>query len=259
MEPRPVESSTYVDAFARGLSVIGAFDAEHPELTLSEVAAIAGVSRAAARRLLLTLCHLGYALNNGRSFRLTPKVMRLGYAYLSGLPITDIVEPYVVDLAEKTGESCSVCVLDGHEVVYVARASTRRVMSLNLSVGTRLPAWATATGRILLGGLDEAERAERLRQSDLRPLTPRSETDIGRLEALIQRAHKDGHCWVNQELESGLTAVAMPLRDRGGQIVAAINVAGHAERNSKQRMLKDQLPLLTEAAAQINAALRATR
>jgi IclR family pca regulon transcriptional regulator len=253
-EPAP---NTFVDAFARGISVIEAFGTGHDELTLSEVASAAGVSRAAARRLLLTLCHLGYAMHNGRTFKLTPKVMRLGYSYLSGLTVHDIVEPYVVSVAEKTGESCSVCVLDDTEVVYVARASTRRVMSLNLSVGTRLPAWATAHGRILLGALPDAELEDRLKRSNVRQLTSHSLADHDRLVKAIRQTRVDGYCFVNQELEASLTALAMPLFNRSGQVIAAINLAGHAERNSKEQMLNVHLPTLRLAAGEINAALRA--
>lgn len=256
-QPTPPSPNEFVDAFARGLSVIETFGSSREELTLSEVAASAGISRAAARRLLLTLCHLGYAMQDGRAFRLTPKVMRLGYSYLSGLSVPEIVEPYVVALAEKTGESCSVCVLDDTDVVYIARASTRRVVSLNLSVGTRLPAWATAHGRVLLGALEDSAIEDRLQRSDVRKLTSHSLTRRDALLDAIRQTRADGYCFVNQELEASLTAVAMPLFDRTGKMIAAINLAGHAERNSRQQMLDEHLPLLRAAASEINAALRA--
>ncbi|TXI89287.1 MULTISPECIES: IclR family transcriptional regulator domain-containing protein [unclassified Cupriavidus] len=248
--------NNFVDSFARGLAVIEAFGDDRAELTLSEVAEAAQVSRAAARRLLLTLCHLGYATQSGRVFRLTPKVMRLGYSYLSGLTVAEIVEPYVVAVAEKTGESCSVCVLDDVDVVYVARASTRRVMSLNLSVGTRLPAWATAHGRILLGALDDATLADRLRRSDIRKFTPHSTTDVAKLTRLIVQTRTQGYCFVNQELESSLVALAMPLRNRAGEVVAAINLAGHSQRLTEDKMMQTFLPILAAAADDINEALR---
>lgn len=250
------ESSTFVESFARGLAVIEAFGPDNTELTLSEVAARTGVSRAAARRLLLTLCHLGYAVSTGKSFRLTPRIMRLGYSYLSGLSIAEIVEPYVVSVAEKSGESCSVCLLDDTEVVYIARASTRRIMSINLSVGTRLPAWATAHGRVLLAALSDTELEDRLRRSELRKFTSHTMTDARQLIREIRKAGEEGYCIVNQELELSLTAIAMPLRDRKGNVIAAINLAGHVERNSREKMLSVHLPLLRKAVDEINAALK---
>ena len=260
-KPMPAEATpppnTFVDTFARGLAVLEAFGSERQEMSLSEVASAANISRAAARRLLLTLCHLGYASQNGRTFKLTARVLRLGYAYLSALPLADIVEPYVLKAAEKTGESCSVCMLDGHEIVYVARASSRRVMSLNLAIGTRLPAWATANGRVLLGGLGGTERATLLKQSSISKLTPFSLHSITKVEAAIKQAILHGYSYVNQELELGLTAVAMPLFDKAGSMVASINIAGHAERNPESRMLNDHLPVLRETVKQLNAALGA--
>jgi IclR family pca regulon transcriptional regulator len=245
----------FVDAFARGLSVICAFDAAHPRLTLSEVAEITGISRAAARRLLSTLTHLGYAHLNGRSYRLTPKVMMLGYAYLSGQALPDIVEHYVLDVAEQTDESCSVCVLDGADVVYIARASTKKIMSINLSIGTRLPAWATANGRVLLASLGDEELAEVLAKSDITKHSVNSITDRDALRTAIAGVRDQGYSLISQELEYGLTAVAVPLRDKSGKVIAAMNVAGHVHRNSHEQMLEHHLPILQRAAAEINAAL----
>lgn len=251
----PPDSQMFVDAFARGLSVVCAFDAAHPQLTLSEVAEITGISRAAARRLLSTLTHLGYAHLNGRSYRLTPKVMMLGYAYLSGQSLPDIVEHYVVDVAERTGESCSVCVLDGVDVVYIARASTQKIMSINLSIGTRLPAWATATGRVLLSNLADHDLATTLAQSDITKHSVNSITDRDELVAAITEVRTLGYSLTSQELEYGLTAVAVPLRDKAGKVIAAMNVAGHVHRNSPEQMLEHHLPILQGAANEINAAL----
>jgi IclR family pca regulon transcriptional regulator len=245
----------YVDAFARGLSVIRAFDAEHRMLSLAEVAEAAGISRASARRLLATLVHLGYVHADGRTFRLTPKVMQLGYAYLSGQTLTEIVEHYVVDVAEKTGESSSVCVLDDTDVVYIGRASTKKIMSINLSIGTRLPAWATANGRVLLGGLDERELEERLARSEVVGHTANTSTKVEDLIKAVRKAQRDGYAFTSQELEAGLTAVAVPLMDKSGRIVAAMNVAGHVHRNSREKMLTENLPVLQFAANEINLAL----
>jgi len=245
----------YVDAFARGLSVIRAFDAEHPRLSLAEVAEAVNISRASARRLLATLVHLGYVHADGRTFSLSPKVMQLGYAYLSGQTLTEIVEHYVVNVAEMTGESCSVCVLDDTDVVYIGRASTKKIMSINLSIGTRLPAWATATGRVLLGALDDSARRERLERSELSAHTGTTLTRIDDLISAISDAQRDGYAFTSQELEAGLTAVAVPLKDKSGRILAAMNVAGHVHRNSRERMLNEHLPVLQHAAHEINLAL----
>lgn len=245
----------FVDAFARGLSVICAFDADHPQLTLSEVAEITGISRAAARRLLATLTHLGYARLTGRIYQLTPKAMMLGYAYLSGQALPDIVEPYVLDVAEQSGESCSVCVLDGTDVVYIARASTKKIMSINLSIGTRLPAWATANGRVLLANLTDEDMEATLAQSDITKHSVNSTVDRKALLAAIKAVRSQGYALVSQELEYGLTAVAVPLRDKTGNVLASMNVAGHILRNSPEQMLQHHLPILQHAAAEINAAL----
>lgn len=250
------EPNTYVEAFARGLAVIKAFDADHATLTLSEVAARADVSRAAARRLLLTLCHLGYAVSLGRAFQLTPKVMQLGYSYLSGWTLPEILQPYLAAVAEKTAESCSAGVLDDLDVVYIARASTRRIMSVDLSVGSRLPAWATAHGRVLLAQLDDDELNDRLRRSALLQHTPYTITEPSRLAQEIRKVRDQGYCFVNQELELSLTAIAMPLRDKSGKVTAAVNLAGHAERNTKERMIGEFLPILRETVDEINVVLR---
>jgi IclR family pca regulon transcriptional regulator len=251
-------SEIFVDAFARGLSVICAFDAAHPQLTLSEVAEISGISRAAARRLLSTLTHLGFARLNGRSYQLTPKVMMLGYAYLSGQALPDIVEHYVLDVAEQTGESCSVCVLDGTDVVYIARASTKKIMSINLSIGTRLPAWATANGRVLLANQTDHDLAGILARSEITKHSVNSTVDSTALVAAITAVRSLGYALVSQELEHGLTAVAVPLSDKSGNVIASINVAGHIQRNSREQMLKHHLPILKRAAVEINAALAST-
>jgi IclR family pca regulon transcriptional regulator len=245
----------YVDAFARGLSVIRAFDAEHRVLSLAEVAEMTKISRASARRLLATLVYLGYVHSDGGVFRLAPKVMQLGYAYLSGQTLTEIVEHYVVDVAEKTGESCSVCILDDTEVVYIGRASTKKIMSINLSIGTRLPAWATATGRVLLSGLDDQELVSRLKRSTIEQHTTNTLTKLDDLKKAVLKARTDGYAFTSQELEAGLTAVAVPLTDRSGRIVAAMNVAGHVHRNSEEKMLTLNLPVLRQASTDVNTAL----
>jgi len=249
-------SDTYVQSFARGLSVIRAFGPQRPQMTLSEVAAACGLTRAGARRILLTLAHLGYVSMDDRKFSLTPRILELGYSYLSATPLWDLALPYMEEVAETTRESCSVSVLDGADVVYILRLSTHKVMSINLSVGSRLPAWVTSMGRVLLAGLPPAEQDRVLAASDIRALTPHTVTDLGELKRILAQVRADGYACVVQELEPGLQSVAVPIVDRGGRVIGAMNVSGHANRYSREAMLDAFLPPLRRAAEQIDQALR---
>lgn len=158
----PVPSDGYVQSFARGLEVIRSFSADAPEQTLSEVAARSGLTRAGARRFLLTLQTLAYVEGDGKHYRLTPRILDLGFAYLTSMPIWNLAEPVMERLSDALGESCSAAVLDGSDIVYVMRVHTHKIVSLNLNVGTRLPAYCTSLGRVLLAGLDDAEVKNRL-------------------------------------------------------------------------------------------------
>ena len=249
-------SDTYVQSFARGLSVIRAFGPQRPQMTLSEVAAACGLTRAGARRILLTLAHLGYVSMDDRKFSLTPRILELGYSYLSATPLWDLALPYMEEVAETTRESCSVSVLDGADVVYILRLSTHKVMSINLSVGSRLPAWVTSMGRVLLAGLPPAEQDRVLAASDIRALTPHTVTGLGELKRILAQVRADGYACVVQELEPGLQSVAVPIVDRGGRVIGAMNVSGHANRYSREAMLDVFLPPLRRAAEQIDQALR---
>jgi IclR family transcriptional regulator, pca regulon regulatory protein len=243
----------FVQSLERGLSVIRAFDGTHAELTLSEVAASTGVTRAAARRFLLTLAELGYVRAEGRYFSLTARVLELGYAYLSSLSLPEVAEPHLEALVKDVNESSSVSVLDGHDVVYVARVPTSRIMTVVISVGTRFPAYATSMGRVLLAGLTDAELDAYLEAVDLVPLTTRTVSSIAALRGEITRARSQGFALVNQELEDGLRAIAAPIRDRTGRIIAALNVSAHASRTSLEVMRRDLLPPLLKTAARIEA------
>jgi IclR family pca regulon transcriptional regulator len=174
-----VPSDSYVQSFARGLAVIRAFGPERAQMTLSEVAAVAGLTRAGARRILLTLVQLGYVAQEERRFSLTPRILELGYAYLSGTPLWNLALPYMEEVAESTRESCSVSVLDGTDIVYILRLSTHKVMSINLAVGSRLPAWVTSMGRVLLAGLPAPEQDRLLADSRIQAYTPSTLTDVG--------------------------------------------------------------------------------
>jgi IclR family transcriptional regulator, pca regulon regulatory protein len=243
----------FVQSLERGLSVIRSFDADRPEQTLSEVAATAGVTRAAARRFLLTLEELGYVRSEGRFFSLTARVLELGYAYLSSLSLPDVAEPHLESLVAEVNESSSVSVLDGPDVVYVARVPTSRIMTVVISVGTRFPAYATSMGRVLLAGLPEPELETYLSAVRLETLTPRTLSSVAALRGELAKVRGQGYALVNQELEDGLRAIAAPVRDRTGRVIAAVNVSAHASRTSLEVMRRDLLPPLLKTAARIEA------
>lgn len=233
-----------IAGFAKGLRVIEAFDAGRPRLTITDVAGLTGLERATARRCLLTLVRDGYADYDGKYYRLTPKVLRLGYAYLSSTPLPRLVQPYLEQLAADTSESCSASTLDGAEIVYIARASQKRVMSIGLSVGSRLPAYCASMGRVLLAAKPEKERHALLDAIPRDKRTPRTLVEMDELLSAIAKVQRDGYAIVDQELELGLRSIAIPLLDATGRVVAAINIGTQAERISIERMRKVFLPLL---------------
>jgi IclR family pca regulon transcriptional regulator len=246
----------FVQSLERGLAVIRAFGAEEPVLTLSDVARRAGLTRAAARRFLLTLADLGYVRSDGRRFALTPRVLELGYAYLSSLSLPEIAEPHLERLAAEVRESSSVSVLDGDDIVYVGRVPTRRIMRVAINVGTRFPAYATSMGRVLLAGLDPPELDAYLARAAIRPLTPNAIATTHELRAELERVARRGWALVDQELEEGLRSIAVPIRDAGGRVVAAVNVSAHASRTSRDMVRSVLLPPLLETARRIEADLR---
>ena len=246
----------FVQSLARGLSVIRAFDADHPELTLSDVSRRAGITRAAARRFLLTLESLGYVRADDRSFSLTPRVLELGFSYLSSLSLPEIVQPHLEALSREVDESVSAAVLDGPDIVYIARVPTRRIMSVRITIGTRFPAFATSMGRVLLADLPEAAADAALAASDLARLTDRTETDAAALRAELVRVRVQGWSVVDGELEPGLRSIAAPLHARDGRVVAAVNVSTSATRDSVEHLLDAYRPPLLRTAAAIDAELR---
>jgi len=245
--PRP----DFVQSLVRGLAVIRAFDETHPELTLSEVARATGLTRATARRFLHTLVELGYMRTDGRLFALTPRILQLGYSYLASLTLPQIAEPHMEALVEQVHESCSMSILDGEDIVYVARVPTKRIMRVAISVGTRFPAYATSMGRVLLAAQPEDWRREYLRTAHIEQLTPWTVTDRAKLGALLAKVAKQGYALVDQELEQGLRALAVPLHDKGGTVVAAVNISAPAARGSSESIRKSLLPPLQETAARI--------
>jgi IclR family pca regulon transcriptional regulator len=249
-------NSDFVQSLERGLTVIRAFDAEHRELALSDVARATGLTRAAARRFLLTLVALGYVnLNDGR-FSLRPRVLELGYAYLSSLSLPEVAQPHMEQLVGQVNESSSISVLDDIDVVYVVRVPTRRIMSITLAVGTRLPAYATSMGRVLLAALPDAELDARLARIELRSLTARTVVDEQALRRLLEAVRTQGYAATDQELEEGLRSLAVPIRNAAGETIAALNVSVHASRASMAVLRRDFLPAARQAAAAIEDDLR---
>ena len=236
--------------------MLRAFDADHRELGLSEVARIAGLTRAAARRFLLTLVSLGYMNQADGRFSLSPRVLELGYAYLSSLTLPEVAAPHMEALVASVNESSSISVLDGTEIVYVARVPTRRIMSITLAVGTRLPAYATSMGRVLLAGLPDAALETRLAQLEMRPLSARTITEVDTLRVVLDQVRHQGWAAVDQELEEGLRSLAVPIHDAAGIVVAALNVSVHASRGSMTTLRKEFLPLARQAAEAIEGDLR---
>jgi len=247
-------SGEFVTSLARGLQVVRAFDVDHPVMTLSEVAKRTGLARAAARRFLHTLRELGYVSSDGRDFRLTPHVLSLGYAYLSSMSIVEIAQPYMEDISKQVSESCSMSVLDGSDIVYVARVPAKRIMSVALSLGTRLPAHNTSMGRVLLASMDEEELDNYFSTTERAPYTQHTVTDEKALRDILDQVRADGYAAVDQELELGVRSVAVPVRARSENTLAALNVSGHATRVSMRDMRRNFLPPLQAAASAITAA-----
>ena len=241
----------YVQSLERGLAVIRTFDADHPQLTLSEVAASTGLSRAAARRFLHTLVRLGYMRTDGNRFALRPKILELGYAYLSSLTLPEVAMPHLEQLVEQVHESSSVSELDGDEVVYIARVPTKRIMTVTISVGTRFPAYATSMGRVLLAAQPDGWLDSYLASTRLRGLTGHTITDPVALRQQLRKIRAQGWALVDQELEEGLRSIAAPIRNADGHVIAAINVSTHAGRRSLDAIVTDLLDPLLATARQI--------
>ena len=255
----PSPGDSYVQSFARGLEVIRSFSAQSPRQTLSEVAARTGLTRAGARRILLTLQTLGYVESDGKLFRLTARILDLGFAYLSSLPIWNLAEPLMETLAGQVKESCSAAVLDGTDIVYVMRVSTHKIMSISLGVGSRLPAYCTSMGRMLLSALPPDQMMAVLQASERSARTRYTLTDPDELATKIAQVRKQGWSMVNQELEEGLVSMAAAITDRTGQTVAALNISGQANRTSAKVMQETMLPALLETAQRISERLSLQR
>ncbi len=255
---RATHPAYYVQSLARGLSVIKTFGPSTPELTLSEVARAAGLTRAGARRFLLTLVDLGYLRTNGKRFSLTAKVLDLGYSFLSSASLPAMAEPHLEKLVKQTDESSSVSVLDGTDIVYVARVPVSRIMSVAIGVGTRFPAYATSMGQVLLAAMEPDELDDYLAAATLQALTRNTITDEEALRARLRDVASNGYALVDQELELGLRSIAVPIHDKAGSVVAAMNVSTQVSRVRKVDVVHRFLKPLRQAAAAIQEDLGRT-
>ena len=250
------DGGDFVQSLSRGLTIIRTFDAENPRLSLSDVARRTEISPAAARRFLLTLETLGYVRSDGRQFELTARVLELGFSYLSALSLPEVMQPHLERLSREVNESVSAAVLDGAEIVYVARVLTRRIMTVNITIGTRFPAFATSMGRVLLASLTPHERAAATGDFPLPAITDRTITNADTLRDELARVAEQGWAMVDGELEVGLRSIAAPVHGRHGTVVAAINMSMNARGESVEHIREHHVPLLLETARAIEGDLR---
>lgn len=246
----------FVLSLARGLRVIESFEGHTEGRTAADVARSTRLSRAAVRRSLITLEVLGYVEFSGRTYRLKTRVLKLGFSYLTSNSLPAMAQPTLEQITEQLHESSSLSVLDGDQVVYIARSSAKRVMSVGLSIGSRLPAYCTSLGRVLLAALPEADLTAYLERVELKPLTPKTITDKKLLEEIIQRVRLDGFAVADEELELGLRSIAVPVRNYQNKVIAAMNVGVHAARVSSAELIHRFLPILREQARMLSSMLR---
>jgi len=246
----------YVRALDRGLAVIRAFDAEHPRRSLAEVARAVGLAPATARRLLHTLQSLDYVATNGQTWWLRPRLLELGQAYLATTSVWDVVRERLAQLAEEVHETASAGVLDDDDVIYVVRVPYRRIMSMNVEVGTRIPAFASSMGRVMLAALDTDPLESLLGRVDLRPITARTVGSVDALRDVVTKVRKQGWCYMEEELEAGIQCVAAPVHDATGRVIASVTVSSHTTRLSPKEVKERLLPALLRAAEDIDEDLR---
>jgi IclR family transcriptional regulator, pca regulon regulatory protein len=246
------QDKEFMATLAKGLAVLGSFGKQRPAMTLSQAAQATGLSRATARRILRTLTELGYVAQNGREFSLSSGILKLGFSYLATQNWIEPAAPLMRQLSEQFHESCSAAILEDREIVYVARIPARRIMSVALAVGTRLPAFHTSLGRIQLGFLDAAELWRRLKSLRIEAYTPSTITDVQALFDRVQEDHVQGFSIIDEELERGLRSIAVPIVDRNGQAIAALNVSTHSTRTTRNEMRERFLPSLRATAERIS-------
>lgn len=249
------KTSDRAQSLFKGLFVLQSFSSSTASKTLSEVARAVDMNRATTRRFLLTLVDLGYLETDGKRYSLTPKVMTLGYNYLSSLPWWQIANPLAEEVSRNLSESCSIGVLTGDQLIFVARAQGPRALAINLTPGRVVPVHAAAIGRVLLAEMEASDVDAFVERNPLIPLTPYTVTDTDALKASLRQVKQDGYAVVNQELEIGLLAVAVPLRDKYGRVIAAIGVSTQAQRRTMAEIENEVLPTIQKAAAKLRARL----
>jgi len=251
MNPMPTrKKDEFVIALSRGLAVIKAFGRDAAALSLTDVSKRTNLARATSRRLLFTLEALGYVRTDGRAFSLTPRVLELGYSYLASVPLAELAQPVMKAVVEELGESCSLAVLDGDDIVYIARIPPKHLMTIPVNVGSRLPASVTSTGRVLLAALPTDTLEKYLSGVRIKRFT-RFTVTARKLPSVLRNVAAQGYALTDQELEEGLRALAVPVRSRTGTVVASLNVSAHAMRANKSEMIRNYLPVLRKAADRI--------
>jgi IclR family transcriptional regulator, pca regulon regulatory protein len=254
-DPDMAEDKNYIAALARGLSVIRAFAYQRDQLTLAEISRLVDLPRATVRRCLITLNALNYVESDGKYFSLTPKVLTLSQAYFSSSPLPHIARPYIEQVSNAVGESCSVSVLASDEVIYIARSSRKRSASIQREVGVNLPAYCTSMGRVLLSSLKPEQLDTYFRRVDLRRFNAKTITDEKELRSILDQVREDDYALIDGELEPNLRAIAVPVRNMSGRIVAACHISSDANRVTIEKMQTAFLPPLREAVASIRRAL----
>jgi IclR family pca regulon transcriptional regulator len=251
--PRRDGDPDFVESIARGFDVLKSFDQARPVMSLSEVAAAAGLARPTARRILRTLEAIGYVRSANGAFQLTPRVLELGVTYVQSLGLWDIARPHLEDLVAKTHESSSVAELDGSDIVYVARVAVPKLIALAVHIGTRFPAVPTSLGKVLLAGLDPEQLDATLAQPSRSGVLPRWSPDRAELDRVLSEVRAQGFALTDEQLASGIRSVAAPLHDGSGRVVAAVNVTVHAAETSVATLREEYLPMLLDTASRISA------
>ncbi|KQB55624.1 IclR family transcriptional regulator [Pseudomonas endophytica] len=246
----------FMASLARGLAVVQAFQERKRHLTIAQISHRTEIPRAAVRRCLYTLIKLGYATTDGRTYSLLPKVLTLGHAYLSSTPLAVSAQPYLDRMSEQLHEACNMATLEGDDILYIARsATTQRLISVDLSVGGRLPAYCTSMGRILLAALDDVSLHEYLAHAEFQAKTSRTLRTQEALLECLQKVREQGWCVVDQELEQGLRSIAVPVYDASGQVLAALNVSTHAGRVTRTELEQRFLPIMLSSSRELSAQL----
>jgi IclR family transcriptional regulator, pca regulon regulatory protein len=252
---KAADDGEFVQSLARGLRVLQSFSAENPSMTVTEVAEQTDLSRGTARRLLLTLDRLGFVGSDGKQFWLKPQVMDLGYRYLSSLPWWQLAKPIIEEATSAVNEACNVGILDGVDIIYTAGVEVNRIVSTNIRIGSRLPAHATATGRVLLSLLPDRQLDSFFKNAKLKQLTPKTVVDEATLRSILRKVRADQYCLVDQELELGLRSIAVAVTDRTGKTLGAMSLSSNAQRLEIPEIISRHLPALREACEKIARAV----